>query len=103
MTARPLSIGNGVLFATSEDFLNGYQAGHLAYIAQKCAAPSSDEELSALFLEKLESMETSSLYAVGFIVGWLNTLASKGTNLSPRRVSVNVAVSVDENTPGERG
>lgn len=103
MTARPLSIGNGVIFVASEDFLNGYQAGHLAYMAQRCTAPCTDDELTSMFLEKLEDTASSSLYSIGFIVGWLNTLASKGTRSSARQVSVNVAVSLEEHTTEERG
>lgn len=79
MPAKPVPVGNGFLLATSEDFLNGYLAGHLAYMAQWRSMQCSDEQVTALFLEKLEDIDYSSLYGIGYVVGWLHTLASKGT------------------------
>ena len=75
-----IQIGKGTLTATQDDFINGFQAGHLAYHAAMRLHPEpySDGYVVSLFLDKLEDLHLSSAYGVGFAVGWLNTLASKG-------------------------
>jgi hypothetical protein len=81
MPERPLPVGKGFIFATREDFLNGYQAGHLTYMAARTKHPQlyTDEEMRELFFEKLEDMSLTTTYGIGFVVGWLHTLASNGT------------------------
>ncbi len=76
---RTISIGSGSLVVTSEAFLNGYQAGHLAYMADGLDAVFSDTRLTTLIVEKLERMEYSDAYNTGFVVGWITTLVNKGT------------------------
>lgn len=39
----------------------------------------TDESITALVLEQLESLDQSSLHGTGFIVGWLLSLISRGT------------------------
>ena len=80
MEQRTVKVGTGILLATKTDFVNGYQAGHLTYRAAtaKHPYPYSDEEITDLFLEKLEDMTLSCPYGIGFAVGWLATLAAKG-------------------------
>lgn len=73
-----IQFGNGGITATSRDFVDGYQAGHLAYVAEERITAPTDEQITALFLEKLEDMGHSSLYGVGYAIGWLNTLARRG-------------------------
>jgi hypothetical protein len=77
---KAIQIGNGTIQAKREDFINGFQAGHLVYVAAKKLHPEpySDEYVVSLFLDKLEDMRFSSAYGIGFAVGWLNTLASEG-------------------------
>ena len=76
--ARSLVLGYGVITVTSEDFLNGYQEGHLTYMVQDRNRQHSDESITALVLGHLESLEQSSLHGTGFIVGWLVTLVTGG-------------------------
>jgi hypothetical protein len=90
MTPKNVSVGSGTIVATKRDFIEGYQAGHLTYMAERQSIPCTDEQLTRLFLKKLESMETSTPYGMGFIVGWLATLSSKGLK------SVSVPVSPDD-------
>lgn len=84
MSAKLISIGNGFILLTNEEFASGYQAGHLAFMVEKHRLPCSDQQLTTLFLERLEDLQYSSPYGIGFIVGWITTLANKG--LSPRDV-----------------
>ena len=80
MPPKTIQIGNGSILATKEDFVNGYQAGHLAYTLAKNLhpAPFTDEYLTNLFIDKLEDMGLTTLYGIGYAVGWLGTLANKG-------------------------
>lgn len=75
---RSLVVGCGVITMTSEAFLNGYQEGHLTYMVQDRTRQHSDESITALVLGQLESLDHSSLYGTGFIVGWLATLVTRG-------------------------
>lgn len=75
---RMITVGKGSLLLTNEDFLNGYQAGHLAYMADGRAVAFSDTRLITLIMDKLESLEVSEPYSVGFVVGWIASLACKG-------------------------
>lgn len=79
MTPRTVPVGKGSLLFTSLDFLNGYQAGHLAYMAEGRTHQFSDASLTTLIMDRLESLEYSEPYSVGFVVGWIVTLACKGT------------------------
>jgi hypothetical protein len=79
ITPRMVPVGRGSLLMTSEEFLNGYQAGHLAYMTEARAVAFSDERLRTLIMDKLESMDDSERYNVGYVVGWIVSLACKGT------------------------
>lgn len=78
MTPRTVPVGASSLLFTSLDFLNGYQAGHLAYMTEGRAIQFSDTNLIALLMERLESLEYSERYSVGYVVGWIVSLATKG-------------------------
>jgi len=39
----------------------------------------TDDKIVELFFEKLEGMKLSSLDGIGFVVGWLHTVAQNGT------------------------
>lgn len=79
MTPRVVPMGTGSLLMTTEDFLNGYQAGHLAYMTEGRKVQFSDESLITLIMDRLESLEYTEAYSVGFVVGWIVTLVSKGS------------------------
>ncbi len=81
MQAKPVPVGTGAILATSEEFVHGYQAGHLAYMAAKTTHPHlyTDEEVAKVCFEKLEEITLSDSSSIGFVVGWLHTLASNGT------------------------
>ncbi len=82
MKAKIVSIGSGALAITSEDFLNGYQAGHLAYMADVTKVHFSDRHVTSLLMEQLEDVDHSEPYNFGYVVGWLATLANKGQEVS---------------------
>lgn len=78
---QSISFGKGTITATNRDFVNGFQAGHLTYMAtrKRHPEPYTDTYLVELFLEKLEDMKLSSPYGIGYAAGWLNTLARHGS------------------------
>jgi hypothetical protein len=78
MQPRTIPIGANALLLTSEDFMNGYQAGHLAYMTHGREMQWSDTSLRTLLMDMLESMEFSEAYCFGYVVGWLVTFACKG-------------------------
>lgn len=77
MLPRTLTIGINVLVLTSEDFLNGYQAGHLSYMAEFRTLALTDRALTELLLAALEDTGHTEAYCMGFVVGWLATFACK--------------------------
>jgi hypothetical protein len=78
MISRTIPVGNGSLLITTEDFVNGYQAGHLAYMNHGRTALLTDETLRTLMMDKLEDMGHSERYCVGYVVGWIVSLAHNG-------------------------
>jgi len=78
MEQKIIAVGNGALLATTEDFVNGYQAGHLAYMQQGRHTLFTDSLLIGLIMEKLESVVYTEPYCIGYVVGWIATLAHKG-------------------------
>ena len=103
MQGKPVAVGKGFILVTSEDFLNGYQAGHLEYRVNGQAVTHSDEQITDLFFEKLEDMENSSLYGIGFAVGWLHTLASGGTTNHAASVATPPTAPLEGYTIEEEG
>lgn len=83
MKSTIVPVGSGSLAITSEDFLNGFQAGHLAYMADATKVCCSDRHLTSLLMEKLEDVDHTELYNFGYVVGWLATLANKGQEVQP--------------------
>ncbi|MGH2506443.1 MAG: hypothetical protein ACRDHZ_03355 [Ktedonobacteraceae bacterium] len=79
MEPRTILIGKGTLLVNSEDFINGYQAGHLAYQLQASTTIYTNTRVTEIMMEKLESMEFKEQYSIGFVVGWIATFATKGT------------------------
>lgn len=102
MNPRTAKVGTGTILLTNPDFTNGYQVGHLSYMAERAAHPHpyTDEEIEELFLEKLEDVVLSTPYGIGFCVGWLHTLATKGTpTLVAADITVSSAMSAVEGKP----
>jgi hypothetical protein len=77
MSPRAITVGRNTLLLTDEQFLNGYQAGHLAYMAYGREMQFSDTSLKDMLMEILESMAFSEAYSFGYVVGWLVTFAGK--------------------------
>lgn len=78
MTPRLVPVGAGSLLFTKLDFLNGYQAGHLAYMTEGRTVQFSDTNLITLIMDRLESLEYTEPYSVGYVIGWLVSFATKG-------------------------
>jgi hypothetical protein len=79
MRAKVVPVGTGYILITSEDFLNGFQAGHLAHKIDYSTVQISDRHLTSLLMEQLECVDHTELYNFGYLVGWFATLAGKGT------------------------
>jgi len=77
LAPRTIPIGANQLLLTDEDFLNGYQAGHLAYMAQDRARQFSDTSVRKFLMAMLENMDYSEAYCFGHVFGWIVTFASK--------------------------
>ncbi|SRR5579875_170720 len=74
---RNISVGANQLLLTDEDFLNGYQAGHLAYMADGRKIRFTDVSLRQFMMTMLENMEFSEPYCFGYVMGWIVTFAGK--------------------------
>ena len=74
-----LKYGQGSILVTRSDFQKGFHAGQADYQATKAlhSEPLTDEELTDLFLEKLEDLTLSSPYGIGFTAGFLLALAEE--------------------------
>lgn len=98
---QTIPFGKGAILATNRDFVNGFHAGHLAYIAamKQHPEPYTDTYIVELFLNKLEDMRLSSAYGIGYAAGWLNTLAARGIRLG---ATANLSTSTQA-TPTEEG
>ena len=81
MRAKIVPVGTGCILITSEDFLNGFQAGHLAHKIDYSTVQISDRHLTSLLMEQLECVDHTELYNSGYIVGWFATLANKGNQV----------------------
>jgi len=68
-------------------------------MVEKRGIPRSDEELAALFFGHLQDPEQSQLSGIGFVVGWLATLANKGLRT---REPVSLPAALAESAAGER-
>ncbi len=79
---RVITIGKGSLLVESEHFINGYQAGSLAYHQDRKYYPITYENMLAILMEQLENSEQPEAYSVGYCVGWIATLATKGGNFT---------------------
>lgn len=73
---QSVQIGNAVIQASNADFLQGYEAGNLAY--SKSQEPYNDEFIMDMVLEKMEDMDCSTAASIGFVVGFLSALAVMG-------------------------
>ena len=77
MELRVITVGKGTIVVDDEDFLNCYQAGHMAYQLQMKKTTSTNKSITDMVMEKLESMEIKEQYSIGYIVGYISTLALK--------------------------
>lgn len=68
------------MLVNSEDFLNGYQAGHLAFSLDVRLFQVTNEHVTAIMMEKLEDIDCPEQYSIGYCIGWITTLATKGNS-----------------------
>ncbi len=85
MKPRTILIGQGTVLVNNEDFLNGYQAGHLAFSLDARLFQMTNEHIAAIMMEKLENIDCPEQYNIGYCIGWTATLATKGNNIPTRR------------------
>ena len=94
MQPRVITIGKGSVLVDNEHFINGYQAGSLAYRLDRKRFPITSQNMLALLMDKLENIEKPEEYTVGYCVGWIAALALKGGNFTQETVVTETA------TPG---
>lgn len=70
-------VGQGSITMTSEDFVNGYQAGHLSYVLEARARTVTDDALITLIMGRITNKDYNERYSTGYIVGWIVALVSK--------------------------
>lgn len=79
---RVIAIGKGSLLVESEHFINGYQAGHLAFHQDRKYFPITYDNMLAILKEQLDNPEQPETYNIGYCVGWIAALATKGGNFT---------------------
>lgn len=77
MNLKLITVGKGSIVIDNDDFLNGYQAGHIACQLEMKQATFSNKSLTEMMMEKLESMSIPEQFSVGYIVGYISTLTLK--------------------------
>jgi hypothetical protein len=82
MEPRIITIGKGTMLVDNEDFINGYQAGHLACTLDCRHFPVTNENVIAIFMEKLEDIDLPWQYGLGYCIGWTATLTTKGNSIA---------------------
>ena len=78
MDLKLITVGKGSIVSDNEDFLNGYQAGHMACRLEMKQTTFTNTSLTDMMMEKLESMSIPEQFSVGYIVGYIATLTLKG-------------------------
>lgn len=73
-------IGKSILLTDSEHFLDGYRAGQLACDVDCSAGQVTNEGLTNIMMEKLESLDFPEQYSVGYCVGWIARFATRENN-----------------------
>jgi hypothetical protein len=77
-----MAVGQGTILVNNEDFINGYQAGHLACMLD-CRAfasgyyASTNDNITEIMMEKLEDVDLPWQYGIGYCIGWIATFATK--------------------------
>ncbi len=77
MDLKRITVGKGSIVVDNDDFLNGYQSGHMACRLEMKQATFTNTSLTEMMMEKLESMTIPEQYSVGYIVDYISTLALK--------------------------
>jgi hypothetical protein len=85
-------IGQVTIILSDDQFLNGYQAGHLQYMLGYRARLLSDEDIYHFLVTNLLTDPPSHRWNAGYVMGWLITMHEKG----------NVPPTVPSRREGER-
>ncbi|HEU5379652.1 MAG TPA: hypothetical protein VFV38_29870 [Ktedonobacteraceae bacterium] len=81
MKPRMIHVGKGSILVDNEDFINGYQAGVLACQADCRRFAINNENVGAILTENLENPDKPEQYRIGYCIGWVVTLATKGNTI----------------------
>jgi len=65
--------------ASNLSFFNGFQAGHLHYMVYRQKVTTTDIGTTLLISLHRQDHRHTVFFNTGFILGWLSTLAQKGT------------------------
>ncbi len=78
-----IQIGKGSILVDNEQFINGYQAGHIACTIDRRTYAMTSANITGILKEKMEGVQEREQYCIGYCVGWVATLASKGPYRMP--------------------
>ncbi len=79
MKPRVILIGKGSVLVENEQFINGYQAGHMACRIDCRKYAMTSENITGILKEKMEDIRTNEQYCIGYCVGWIATLVIHGS------------------------
>ncbi len=71
-------IGKGNIIVDNEQFINGYQAGHIACTIDRRKYVMTSDNITGILKEKMEDVQEREQYSIGYCVGWISTFVLKG-------------------------
>ncbi len=77
MSTIPIRVGHNVVYVNGDDFVNGFQAGHLAYMRERDRQHDEDD-LAVTVMDTLEDMTHPERRNIGYVVGWIVSFAFHG-------------------------
>jgi hypothetical protein len=87
-TSRILPLGKSMIQLEldqpdAEEFINGYQTGHLAYMVHWRGVPVMDTGVVLMCIMRSTAPESSPVFSCGVLIGRLSTLIRYGGSLLP--------------------
>ncbi len=78
MKLKLIQVGKGSILVDNEQFINGYQAGHIACTIDRRKYAMTSDNIIGILKEKMEDAQEHEQYSIGYCVGWISTLVLKG-------------------------
>jgi hypothetical protein len=81
-------LGQATILLADDQFLNGYQAGHLCYMLDYRTKVLSDDEIYHFLAHNLLAPLHPQRWNAGYIIGWIITMHQKKTTPTVRSLLV---------------